>query len=87
MAANLNVGAVSVATTQTSIRNLTATRTALIIQNLGPYPIYIGPNGVTSVNGLRLQVNESVNDIFYVGQIYGIAVGGSSDVRYWEELV
>lgn len=86
MAATLNHGAVSVTTSETTIRSSTAARTSLIVQNLGSFTVYIGKTGVTAANGLRVNAGESIGNIQYTGAVVGIAVGGSSDVRYWEEV-
>lgn len=85
MAANLTVGAVSVTSTQTSIRATDATRTSLVIQNLGPSDLYIGETGVTTANGFLVSVGDSMGDIQFTGQIFGITASGTADVRYWDE--
>jgi hypothetical protein len=87
MAATLNHGAVSVTTSETTIRAANAARASLLVQNLGSVEIYIGKTGVTTANGIKIAAGDSFGNIQFTGGVVGRAISGTCDVRYWEEVV
>ena len=86
MAATLNHGAVSVTTSETTIRAAEPNRVSLLIQNLGSVDVYVGKSGVTQSNGIRVRPGDSFGTIQFTGTVVGVAVSGTCDVRYWEEV-
>ena len=63
-------------------------RRRVTIENEGANPLYIGPIGFTAAAGLLLAggAHTSVTLVTRAA-IYGIATGGTDDVRYLEEAV
>jgi hypothetical protein len=79
-------GAVSVSTSAVALpASALSARKYLLVQNLGSREIYVGPSGVSTSSGLRLSPG-SVGE-FRLGasvSLYGIAAGGTQDVRALE---
>lgn len=76
---------VSVGTSATLIRAAASARDAIIVQNAhASNLLYIGTDSsVTTSNGLRVGAGESIS-VPTRGNVYGIASGASTDVRYLE---
>lgn len=74
---------VTVTTAETQIL-ANASRAKATLYNVGPDLIYIGPSGVTSANGIPLQIGD-----YYVdrntAELYGIANSGTAVVRIQTE--
>jgi hypothetical protein len=81
-------GATSVGSTAVALRSgLTnkPSRRAILIQNLGPQPIFVGDASVTSSTGIKIPKDASV--ILSLSEevtVYGIAASSSCDVRIME---
>lgn len=80
-------GQITVNETPVVIRSSAKSRISMIIQNLGAGVLYIGGEGVTSSDGIKI---ASGGDITIDGginsAIYGNSVG-SCDVRFLEEKI
>jgi hypothetical protein len=76
---------VSVGATAVQLVDGTTLRKAVIIQNVHATQILFigGDANVTTANGLRIGVNESVQ-IDRPDPVYGIASGAATDVRVFE---
>jgi len=87
-------GSVSVGTSATSVRSSTATRTSVTLQNNSANSVYCGTNSSvvaggagTASSGIVLGSGSPGGAYTwdrYTGDIYCIASGSASDVRYWE---
>ena len=80
-------GNISAGTTETELKvgtSILSNRQNLTIYNNGPRIVYIGPTGVTSVNGFVLENGESIS--LPVGEIsvYARTVVGTADLRIME---
>lgn len=54
------------------------------VQNLGPYPVWIGGSGVSTENGYSLPAGSAevfALDLAGLESLYGISESGNSDVR------
>jgi len=79
VAVDTTVGGTEIAATPT------AGRISIIVQNLGNKEIFLGPTGVTSVNGVALAPRANVSlDLGEDVNLFAIAASGSQDVRYME---
>jgi hypothetical protein len=84
-----HTGAGTSATVGTSAALLVAGRTlrkSILIQNAhGSNKLYVGvASTVTTSSGIRLDPDNSIEFTDYLGPIYAIADGASTDVRYLE---
>lgn len=90
--ANTSVGSkaayatVSIGASAAIIKAGRTSRKSIIVQNVhATNVLYLGNNSsVTTSNGLKLAAGESVAFDGYNGDVYGIASGASTDVRYFE---
>jgi hypothetical protein len=76
----------SVTTTSGLLAAATAGRRYAIIQNLGSKAIYIGPSGVSTANGIKLNAGGSIDNL-QVGPgiaIHAVAESGTQDVRFMQ---
>jgi len=86
-AETLFVGAVTVGTGPTLIRAGNANRVSLMIHNNGSNNIFIGNSDVTTAMGFVIPAGGAIAGIIVRTAIYGVAVAGTSDVRYLEEAL
>jgi hypothetical protein len=77
-------GAVSVGVAATLIRAAAATRKALLIENNSIVDVFLGPAGVTIVNGMKLIPGAVLEDTSSTAAWYGIVAVGTADVRFTE---
>lgn len=86
----MGYGNIIVTTANTLIVDANEKRKLLTITNISDsIPIYIGSDvSVTTDNGVPLYENQTKDSIkqfgYYLGAIYGMAKGGTANVRYWE---
>lgn len=69
------------------IRAARAIRAVLIVKNMGPDPVALGPPGITFADApLYLEVGESVELPGFTGALSGItsAPGETATVRVWD---
>ena len=80
-------GTVTVGTDAVEIFGGRSVGKGVLIQNVhATQVLYVGTDdSVTDANGIRLNPGESVETKAYTGQIYGIADGADTDVRYLSE--
>jgi len=86
--------AISVSNTATLIIAKNDVRIHLMLQNLGSQSVYLGDaSTVTTATGVKwantntlfeLSHNAGPFQFYYRGDIYGIVVSGTADVRVWE---
>ena len=82
--------AVSVLTTSTLIIAANSKRHGLTLVNDGAYPVYLffGAGPAVANSGLRLNANGGATQLdcnaLWLGAVYGIAVGGTSNVTVAE---
>lgn len=80
----VTVGTVSVGASATLIRAARTSRDAVIIQNVhASQVLYLGDSAVTTSTGLKVAAGESIQ-LPTCGDVYGIASGAATDVRYFE---
>lgn len=86
----MGYGDVTVTTANTLIVAANAKRKVLTFTNISEaIPIFIGPDAlVTTSNSVPLYENQTKDNFkafgYYLGPIYGMAKGGTANVRYWE---
>ena len=81
-----NNAAVVIGTSAAIIKAANDTRSNIVIQNLSSNDLYIGGAAVTVANGIKVAAGSSAT-VTHAADIYGIASGAGSDVRYLEETV
>lgn len=82
---NFATSQVSVGTTATSLAAARPSRIKLVIQNLSTTPVYIGPAGVTTANGLLLPGTAGATlEIPTTAQVFGIVATGTGSVAVFE---
>lgn len=75
-------GASAVKTTPTPIGGSQSTRKGMRVQNLGAGELYVGDQDVTPSTGIKIPAGESVPLDGFAGQLYGVSVAGTLDVRW-----
>jgi hypothetical protein len=78
--------AVSIGTSAAQIVDGTSMRRSVVVQNAhASNVLYVGANSsVTTSNGIKIAAGDSISFNDYVGTLYGIASGASTDVRVFE---
>lgn len=79
-------GAATIGTSAAQIVAGNASRNGLVVQNNhATNDLYVGASsGVTTSNGVKVPAGGSIEFSEYVGPVFGIASGASTDVRYFE---
>lgn len=79
-------GTVSIGTSAAVIKAAHGSRTSLVVQNAhATNTLYVGSDSsVTTSNGVVVAAGASVTFDDYTGDVYGIASGASTDVRYFQ---
>lgn len=81
-------GPIVVASTATLIVGADSRRRGCLVGNNSAVTVFIGPDiNVTTTNGIPLLANSNFantdSDALFRGDIYGIVVTGTADVRFW----
>ena len=81
----LSASSVSVGSTATQLVAASSTRKSVRFQNLGTEAVYLGPSGVTTANGIKLDPGATwIEDNGAAAAWYAIAATGPVDVRVQE---
>ena len=76
-------GQASVGTSATSIAAARDTRKSIVVTNFGTADIYVGPSGVSTSSGHKVEVGGSIS-LATTAQVFGVSASAGQSVHYVE---
>ena len=79
-----NFGPKTIGVTASQVVATGTFKRSVLIQNLSANDIYIGDSTVTTATGIKIVAGGDAT-FNTQGDLWAVATGANSDVRYWEE--